>query len=95
MKVLFLNNEGAGYADYVDVEPGTTVQQFFAKHFPGGEPHGFLIRVNRQPVAAEQALEEGDRISMTPTMIAGADAARPSATRPSAARPMRRLSRPA
>ena len=33
---------------------------------------GYLIRVNRQPVAANQALQEGDRVSFTPTKIEGA-----------------------
>jgi hypothetical protein len=35
-----------------------------------------LIRINRQPTSADQVLQEGDRISMTPTKIQGA--ARPS-----------------
>lgn len=35
MRVLFLNNEGAGFADYVEVEPGTTVNQFFSRQLPG------------------------------------------------------------
>ena len=29
MKVLFINNEGSGYASHVDVEPGTTVARLF------------------------------------------------------------------
>jgi hypothetical protein len=72
MKVLFLNNEGGGFADYVEVETGTTVQKFFAKQLPGRESHDFLIRVNRQPVAPDQVLVDGDRVSMTPTKIEGA-----------------------
>lgn len=72
MRVLFLNNEGAGFADYVEVEPGTTVNAFFQKRLPDRNSHDFLIRVNRQPVAADQVLVEGDRISMTPTKIEGA-----------------------
>ena len=72
MKVLFLNNEGGGFADHVEVEPGTTVLEFFAKHLPGRDAADFLIRVNRQPVAADQVLASGDRISMTPTKIEGA-----------------------
>jgi hypothetical protein len=72
MKVLFLNNEGGGFADYVEVEPDTTVQKLFATQLPGREAHDFLIRVNRQHVAAEHVLAEGDRVSMTPTKIEGA-----------------------
>lgn len=75
MRVLFLNNEGAGFADHVEVEPGTTVHAFFQKRLPERSSHDFLIRVNRQPVAAEQVLAEGDRISITPMKIIGAGVA--------------------
>lgn len=72
MKVLFLNNEGAGFADHVEVEPGTTVQKFIADKLPGRKASDFLIRVNRQPVPAEQMLAEGDRVTATPVKIEGA-----------------------
>ena len=29
MKILFINNDGGGFADYVQVSDGTTVEQFF------------------------------------------------------------------
>lgn len=74
MRVLFLNNEGAGFAEYVDVEPGTTVIAFFQQRFPERKTTDFLIRVNRQPVPADQVLVEGDRISFTPTKTIGARA---------------------
>lgn len=72
MKCLFINNEGAGFANHIDVAHGTTVQQLFAKHMPDRSPEDFLIRVNRQPASADQVLVEGDRISITATKIAGA-----------------------
>jgi len=72
MKVLFINNSGGGFADFVEVEPGTTVNKFFERQLPGAKAEGYLIRVNRLPVSAGQFLQEGDRISMTPTKIEGA-----------------------
>jgi sulfur carrier protein ThiS len=72
MRILFINNAGAGFADYLEVESGTTVAQLFSKHLPGDKPQDYLIRVNRLPVAAEQVLQEGDRVSITATKIAGA-----------------------
>jgi hypothetical protein len=74
MKCLFVNNEGGGFADHIDVEEGTTVAKLFAQKLPDRSPQDFLIRVNRQPAAADQVLQEGDRISMTPTKVAGARA---------------------
>jgi sulfur carrier protein ThiS len=72
MKCLFINNNGGGFADFIEVAPGTTVAQLFAQHVPQGRPEDYLIRVNRQPVAADQVLQEGDRVSCTPTQIEGA-----------------------
>jgi hypothetical protein len=75
MKVLWINNDGAGFADYVEVEPNLTVDKFFTQQMAGRSPADYLIRVNRQAVAKDQVLQEGDRISITPTKIAGADGA--------------------
>jgi len=72
MKCLFINNEGAGFANHIDVADGATVSALFTQQLPGHKAEDFLIRVNRQPAAADQQLQEGDRISITATKIAGA-----------------------
>jgi hypothetical protein len=72
MKILFINNDGGGFADYIDVAEGTNVQRLFADRLPGAKAENYLIRVNRQPAARDQVLREGDRVSMTPTKIEGA-----------------------
>jgi len=71
MRVLVINNDGGGFADYVEIAEGTTVQEMFQQHVKNGRPADYLIRVNRQPVPADQVLPEGDRISFTPTKIEG------------------------
>jgi sulfur carrier protein ThiS len=72
MVVLFINNDGAGFADHIEIADGTTVEQLFAQRVPHGKPSDYLIRVNRQPVPAGQVLQQGDRVSITPTKIEGA-----------------------
>ena len=72
MKVLFINCDGGGFADHLDVADGTTVGTLFCEKVPYGKPADYLIRVNRQSAAANQMLQEGDRISFTPTKIEGA-----------------------
>jgi hypothetical protein len=72
MKLLYVNNDGGGFADYVDVTPGTSVETFFSERMPNRKPDDFLIRVNRQPVARDYVLQEGDRVTITPTKIEGA-----------------------
>lgn len=70
-RILLINNLGGGFADYVDVPQGTRADQLFQDHV-GGKPQDFLIRVNRQPTAKDQVLQEMDRISITPVKIEGA-----------------------
>ena len=71
-RILFVNNDGGGFADYMDVEDGATVASFFEEQLPGRKAGDYLIRVNRQPVARDYVLQDGDRITMTPTKIEGA-----------------------
>ncbi|MEQ8788819.1 MAG: molybdopterin converting factor [Pirellulaceae bacterium] len=73
MKILLINNDGGGFADYIDVPEGTTANKLFAQRMKSANPHHYLIRVNRLPVAADQVLQDGDRMSITPTKIEGAD----------------------
>lgn len=75
MNIYFLNHSGAGYADRIEVEPGTTIGQLFAQKMPGADPGDFLVRLNRQPTAADEPLTEGCRVSVTPLKIQGAHAA--------------------
>ena len=72
MKVLFINNDGGGFADHIEVHEGTTVRQLFQERVESGKPDNYLIRVNRQPVPSDQVLQAGDRISVTPVKIEGA-----------------------
>jgi hypothetical protein len=72
MKVLLINNDGGGFADYIEVADSITVTELFQQRINSGKSSDYLIRVNRQPCAADQALQEGDRISITPTKIEGA-----------------------
>ncbi len=72
MLILLINNDGAGFADYVEAEEGTTVREFFEGHISNPDPSSYLIRVNRQPVPGDQILVDGDRVSITPSKIEGA-----------------------
>jgi sulfur carrier protein ThiS len=71
MQILLIKNHGGGFADYIDIDDGTSIAKLFQQRI-GGKATDHLIRVNRQPVAADYALQEGDRVSITPTKIEGA-----------------------
>ena len=49
MHILFINNDGGGFADHIEAAPGTTVARLFAERLPGRRPEDYLIRVNRSP----------------------------------------------
>ena len=72
MQIMFINNFGGGFADYVNVEPGTSVEQFFHRNMGEARAEDYLIRVNRMPVSRDHVLQEGDRITITPTKVEGA-----------------------
>ena len=73
MRILLINNSGGGFADHIDIPNGMTVRQLFDREIRSGKPADYLIRVNRQPAAADQVLQEMDRVSITATKIEGAD----------------------
>ena len=74
MKILMINNDGGGFADYINVQDGLTVDKLFEQQMANRKAEDFLIRVNRQPVAQDSVLQEGDRVSITPVKIEGAAA---------------------
>ena len=76
MTVLVMNHDGGGFADYLEVDEGTTVVELFEGQTNSKNASGYLIRVNRQPCPPDQVLREGDRISITPTKIEGAEPVR-------------------
>jgi len=72
MRIMFIDNDGGGFADYIDISEGMSVEQFFKDRMPDRKAENYLIRVNRQPVPRDYVLQENDRITITPTKIAGA-----------------------
>ena len=72
MKILYINANGSGFADHIDIAEGTTVAKLFEQRLPHGKPSDYLIRVNRLPTSSDAVLEEGDRVSVTPVKIEGA-----------------------
>ena len=72
MKILFINNSGGGYADYIQVQEPMTIDQLFKDKMSNESPDNFLIRVNRMPVPKDYVLQDNDRVTFTPTKIDGA-----------------------
>ena len=72
MKIMYINNTGGGFADYMNIEEDTSIAKLFKQKMPHEEAANYLIRVNRQPVPQDYILKENDRVTITPTKIDGA-----------------------
>jgi hypothetical protein len=74
MKVMYFSHVGAGSAGTLEIEDGMTLKDFFINQM--GETvniNQYTVRINKQsPSNYDVVLNEGDRISVTPTKIAGA-----------------------
>lgn len=70
--VMFINNNGTGFADKITVDEGTTVRQLVERQMRGEKLAGFVIRHNREEADADAVLEDGDRVSVTSGKIEGA-----------------------
>ena len=70
MRIFFINSDGAGFADHLDIEANTSVQALFEREMGRhAKPEDYLLRVNRMPCSREQILQENDRVSITPSKI--------------------------
>jgi sulfur carrier protein ThiS len=72
MRIMYINNAGGGFANYMNIEENTSIDKLFRDKMPHEEPQDYLIRVNRQPVPKDYILQENDRVTITPTKIEGA-----------------------
>ena len=76
IKVLWVNNAGAGNSNNVEVCKGTTVGQFLNSYL-GSNRANYTIRLNREEAISDAVLnnyvlQEGDRLSATPNKVTGA-----------------------
>ena len=69
MRIMYINNAGGGFANYMNVEEGTDIEKLFKQKMPLEQAQDYLIRVNRQPVPKDYVLKENDRVTITPTKI--------------------------
>ena len=74
--ITYLNRQGGGFAERHTLPAGTTVNQFLEKR--DIDPENYTIRIVRGAQggftpAADDVLQDGDRLSCVPLKIEGAD----------------------
>lgn len=79
LKIKYLNNDGGGFAETCELEPGATVAQFLEQR--GVSPERYKIRLRRrgpdgtvtsETPTADTPLQEGDFLSCVPLKAEGA-----------------------
>lgn len=73
--ITYLNRNGGGFAESHMLSKGTTVREFLQKVFIAAEEYTIRIVRGSQggfTPSADEALQEGDRISCVPLKIEGA-----------------------
>jgi sulfur carrier protein ThiS len=70
-RITFINNDGGGFGDRVDVQHGTTIEEFCEEMMPDVDLNERRISVNGRVVRAGYVLQNGDRVAATPLKIEG------------------------
>ncbi len=52
MRVEYVNNDGGGFADMVEVGHATTVKEFFSDKMGTADPTKYRIKVNGSPAGS-------------------------------------------
>lgn len=73
IKIKFLNSNGGGFAENLEVPANYTIGQLLKNKLGEGfVPGNYFIRVNRQLVTVDYELKADDSVTVTPSKIEGA-----------------------
>ena len=86
MRIYLMSSADAGFADFVELDDGATIKDLWDKTNGLNDPSKFVIRVSREAgegvpeiptgrLPADFALVDGDRVTVTPHKVAGAEEA--------------------
>jgi hypothetical protein len=79
IRVYLMSSAETGFADFVRLPAGATIQTLWQQQMGTSDPSKFVIRINRENgeaptgrLPADFVLMEGDRITITPHKVQGA-----------------------
>lgn len=76
MRISFKNGDGTGFSESLTVAAGTNVSALFRAQMGDVKPDNYVIRLTRNGVRvhpeAGDVLQEGDRVTVLPSKLQGA-----------------------
>lgn len=72
LAVRWLNNDGGGYVETVNVVVGTTVEELRVRKLSEDDADSYTIQVNHEPVSADYMLKANDLVTVTMKNYQGA-----------------------
>lgn len=71
MQITLISNSGDGDTQTITLDEGTTLATFCG-NYGFSDSDRFSVRVNKRVVPTSEVLQDGDRITVTPTKVPGA-----------------------
>lgn len=76
MRIFLTSTSDTGFADFVSLPAGSTVKTLWERHMGTQDPAKYVIRCERFTggrMPADFVLQDGDRVTISPHKVAGAD----------------------
>ena len=76
IRIFLTSTSSTGFADYISLPAGSTVKTLWERHMGTQDPRKYVIRVERHTglLPEDFILEDGDRVTISPHKVAGAEA---------------------
>ena len=75
IRVFLTSTADTGFADFIEVPVGSTVRDLWSRHMGTQDAGNYVIRVERHTgrLPADFVLVDGDRVTITPHKVSGAE----------------------
>jgi hypothetical protein len=75
IRVFLTSTSDTGFADFVSLPAGATIKDLWRQHMGTQDPSKYVIRVERHTglLPEDFLLQDGDKVTVTPHKVAGAE----------------------
>lgn len=72
MRINVVNTAGRGTIEPVNMEPGSTVSDYFRQYMGGQDQDNYKFILNGRPATPDEPMHEGDTLTISKSKLAGA-----------------------